>query len=129
VVVANSYGSVTSPPAVLSLANVAGAYRGRITLGDSPDDPSPGAFALAVTAGGAFSARLTFSSQTLSASGRFAVEDTQGGAASTRFTGQLGDRPVEVLLTIALDGSTAVSGSLTASGDNSYQLRGARTDH
>ncbi len=126
VVVANSYGSVTSAPAMLSLADIAGTYRGRIATGNSPD--AAGAFALAVTSSGAFSARLTFHSQAISASGRFALDDRQPATATTRFTGQIGDRPVEVRLTVALDGSAAVSGSVTVAGDPSpaAQLQGAR---
>jgi len=117
VIAANSYGSVTSSPALLSVAAIAGTYRGLITASNSFDNTNSGAFLLTVTSGGAFSAKLTFPSQTTSASGQFALYAGQTGAATAQFTNQIGGRSVEVLMTLALDSSTAVSGSLRALGD------------
>jgi hypothetical protein len=117
VIAANSYGSITSSPALLSVAAVAGTYRGLITAGNSFDNTNSGAFVLAVTSGGAFSAKLTFPSQTTSASGQLALQGGQTGAATAQFTNQIGGRSVAALMVLALDSSTAVSGSLRAFGD------------
>jgi hypothetical protein len=132
VIASNSYGSATSsPPAVLSVAAVAGNYRGLITAGNSFDITNSGAFLLTVTPGGAFSAKLTFPTQTTSASGRLALSGGQTGAATAQFTSQIGGRAVEVLISLALDSSTAVSGSLTALGDPRplAQIDGAMAVH
>jgi hypothetical protein len=117
VVAANSYGSITSSPALLSVPMMAGTYRGLITASDPFDNTNSGAFVITVTAGGAFSAKLTFPSQTTSASGQLAIESGQTGAATAQFTSQIGGRGVEVVLQLALDSSTAISGSFRAIGD------------
>jgi hypothetical protein len=114
VVVASSYGSVTSSPAVLTVETVAGTYKGLITPGDPFDNTTAGAFALAVTSGGAFSAQLRFPGEVISASGEMALYDGQSHVATARFTKDIGGRGVEVLVQLALDSSRAVTGSLTA---------------
>jgi len=114
VVAANSYGSITSSPALLSLAAVAGTYRGLIAAADPFDNTNSGALLVTVTSGGAFSAKLTFPAQTTSASGQLAVSGGRTGTATGQFTAEVGGRSVEVIMVLALDSSTAVSGSLRA---------------
>jgi hypothetical protein len=131
VVVANSYGSVTSPPALLSVETAAGTYKGLIMAANSFDNTNSGAFVLTVASGGAYSAKLTFPSETISTSGKFAFYDGQSNAAIAQFTNQIGGRRVEFLVMLALDSSTAVSGSLTALGDANAlaQIDGARVSN
>ena len=126
VVVANSYGTTNSPPAVLTIAGAAGTYKGLITTGSAFDAANSGAFVLTVTPGGAFSAKLSFPTETISASGGLAWDGGPAGAAA-RFTSQVGGRKVEVRLRLASDSSTTVSGSLTAVGESepAAQLDGA----
>jgi hypothetical protein len=127
VVVANSYGSVTSSPALLFVKAVAGTYKGLILAGNSFDNTNSGAFVITVSSGGAFSAKLTFPSQNVSGSGKLVLYAGQAGPAAAHFTKQIGGRNVDVLFMIALDSSTAVSGSLTALGDTNSlaQIDGA----
>jgi hypothetical protein len=82
---------------------------------------------MTVTPGGAFSAKLTFSLGTVSASGRLAVDDRQPGFATVTFTNQIGGRGVEIMLAAPLDSSGAVAGWVRLSGEDvpSAEIHGA----
>ena len=156
VIVANTYGSVTSSPAQLTFLSAAaqtakraaalavggfttspaifqavGTYKGLITPLAPFDGKNTGAFTLVVSSDGSFSAKLNFVSETVPASGRLETRSEDADNATARFTIQLDGRAVEFAIQVALDASTTVSGSMTVPGttDRLAQLDGAMLDN
>ena len=99
-----------------SLSAVAGDYKGLITAGNPFDNTFSGAFAMTVTPGGAFSAKLVFPAQTVSGGGSVALDEERTNAVA-RFTTQIGGQTVQTSLLLALDSSGAATGALTAGGE------------
>jgi hypothetical protein len=114
-IVSDSYGSANSGTAVLSVDDIAGTYEGMIVATNAFDTNFSGKFVLTVTSGAKYSAKLTFPSQTTSGSGKLFLDADQSNAVA-QFTNKIAGQDVEVLMSIALDSSTTVSGWLMVPG-------------
>lgn len=89
-------------------------YRGFIGSNNPFDTNAAGGFNITITSGGAYSAKLVFQHQSVSASGSLTFADGQSNVVSGQFTNVIGGRQVRVAFTLGLDLLGVATGSLKA---------------